>query len=109
LERLALVFPSHSIHLFSLEALRLRVIEQEGITHEFDLILLCSLIFIRFLSLTLERLGRELGISVNLACRRLQAETSEEKLTLSWNSDSTLSAIFSEVTMAYSLDDSLLI
>jgi hypothetical protein len=78
-------------------------------THQFDFILLCGLIFIRFLSLTLERLGRELGISVNLACRRLQAETLEEKLTLSWNSDSTLSAIFSEVTMAYSLDDSLLI
>ena len=76
LERLALVFPSlftlsHSIHLFSLEALRLRVIEQEGITHQFDLVLLCGLIFIRFLSLTLEGLGRELGISVNLAMFKL--------------------------------------
>jgi hypothetical protein len=29
-------------------------------THQLDFILLCGLIFIRFLSLTLERLGREL-------------------------------------------------
>jgi hypothetical protein len=62
-------------------------------THQFNLILLGSLIFIRFLSLTLEGLCRELGISVNLACRHLEANTLEERLTLSWNNDSILSAV----------------
>jgi hypothetical protein len=78
-------------------------------TYQFDFVFLCSLILVGFLSLALEGLGRELISALHSRLAVCKLRHRMQKLTLSWNNDSTISAVsHTKYRIAYSLDDSLL-